>query len=976
MKKRNLLPGLALAALLALGFAGTAHANNYTGNCANYPNLTGGGTFDGNGNVDITDSSCTLPQAVTATGHVHINATGAISSSSNIQGNGEVTLSGTSVNVKDVVSTGNRLKITATSGDLETQAVTANGEYIQVLAPAGKITINGVVTGTNLVEIFKARDDVGLKGGAMNNGGDVRIFAHTSGSSGSAFAIGSSSGNGATFIKTNGVTSGTIYISNGTSTGGINYSGSDKLQVRATGGQAGTIVLDGGSSNKITLTDDMNADGASGQSSGGILLFAPEVISNGATLSANSPGHHVGNISLTTNKVTVNSGGLTLNINGDGSFPDFVNLSITPVDSWTVTGSDNPAAFVTYGSFTSSSNSLEISGGGTLTINADGNGNGLKIWGNSLTLKPATTAISQQGGWNGVSILAWDGASTRSTLTLGGNIAVHENTTSTGQGRNQIQVDGTSIVQVFSGVVQLDGSGKNDGDGSDVYVTPNAGSLRLGGIGGNNITLTADGGPTGGKGGNITAGTGGTLTLSLDDGAAMDVSGLGGNGEGGTITVDADKVNTTGIGSAFIYADSHGSGFAGTVYLLHRSDSTDMVLNNVLISTSGAADGDGSGHDITITSASGISLDGTQLRSNGSGTGNAFGGTINIYSSAQIHPDTATIVATGAENGDGGAVVISNAASFDVNKVILVDGGSSLSPTHFDGSISLNGPTCQQWKTGYSPWPKTYWSCAHTTPDGFDSEPADFAGGTLLNNLSTLDGKAQLYVFASIDDLNAFFVAAGAPNFNGGTFRAGTADPTATIYSSIVYEANTSHLDATTAHELGHALDLALGGTFAQSASSSTYDTAWAKRDFFYLDYTDLAGLNRRDPCVATTVPAPFANFAAICPGGTVDPNYSTMRNSQILQQLSLDATYIFTRNQLDLSWGELYANQFALAAYENGLPLANRHYTNADAVIAAGYFKCTAAWAAAVFGGTSTPPASPTGQSCGVDVPNSYEPG
>ncbi|RTL42775.1 MAG: hypothetical protein EKK48_12380 [Candidatus Melainabacteria bacterium] len=794
MKIRNLLPGFALAALLALGITGTAHANDYTGNCANFPNLTGGGTFDGHGDVDISDTgTCSLPQAVTATGHVHITASGSISTSTTIQGAGEVTLSGTSVNVKDVVSTGNRLKIIATSGDIDTQAVTANGEYIQVLAPSGKITINGAVTGHNLTEIFKASDDVGLKGGATNNGGDVRVFAHTSGSSNTAFEIGSSSSNGVTFINTNGVGSGTIYISNGVSTGGINYSGSDKLQVRASGTHAGTIVLDGGSTNKITLADDMNANGSAGQSSGGILLFAPEVISNGATLSANSPGHHVGNISLTTNKVTINSAGLNLEINGDGSFPDFVNLSITPVGSWSVTGSDDPAAFVTFGPFTSSPNTLSITGTGLFYISADGYGNGLKIWGNSLTINPGATLISQVGGWNAIALSAWDGASTLSALTLAGSIEIHENTGAPGEGRNLIEVDAVSINTLTSRVL-LDASGTSGGDGSNITIAPTQGAISFGDSG-SNFSLNANGSSTGGDAGTIYAGSGSdSLTLVINDGEAITASGLANNGNGGFIYVAGAFVSSTGN----IRADANGSGTGGNVTIDQTDLGDVMTLSGAVISASAASDGSGNGGNITINGMYSADLSTTLIKALGSSNGNGgLGGTVIV-------------------NLAGG----SGTDPLNVNASIFVSGDTaSLSTTDFDGSISLNGTTCQQWVTKKA-WPATYWDCVNPTSPTLTPNAADVvaAASALQSTLTTNPGRLkdanhQIYIFANPAAMNSFFGTGLSPDEAvGQTF------PPAHVGAVFVQDGfgNTNmYMSQTILHELGHALDYIWGNPYS-----------------------------------------------------------------------------------------------------------------------------------------------------------------
>ncbi len=344
------------------------------------------------------------PSAIQASGYVHISVSGTLSASSIIQGNGDVAISASTLNLAEVKSTGNKVYMTATGGNVTTGPITANGDSIQVIADSGTIKVNGAVTGTNLTQIFRAKGNISLQN-VDNSNGDVRIFANQTASA-TTFNVGSGTTNGATYIHNNGSSGYTTYISNGPGAGGITVSSSTGLQVNASSGPTGTIILDGKANGKVTLSSNITVDGAAG--SGSISIFAPEVIANGATLNANSPGQQVGGIALTTNKITDNSG-LILNINGNGPFSGFVNLSITPVDSWSVTASSNPAQPITFGAFTGSSNPLTITGSGDFEINANGNNNGLKIWGPSLTISTASTKITQQGGGNGIAISAWDG---------------------------------------------------------------------------------------------------------------------------------------------------------------------------------------------------------------------------------------------------------------------------------------------------------------------------------------------------------------------------------------------------------------------------------------------------------------------------------------------------------------------------------------------------------------------------------------
>ena len=146
-------------------------------------------------------------------------------------------------------------------------------------------------------------------------------------------------------------------------------------------------------------------------------------------------------------------------------------------------------------------------------------------------------------------------------------------------------------------------------------------------------------------------------------------------------------------------------------------------------------------------------------------------------------------------------------------------------------------------------------------------------------------------------------------------------------------------------------------------------------RDFFYLDFTDTAGIDRRDPCAdGPVVRAPFSDFPGICTSSGIAPAYANWSNSKIAQVAN--TPYIFTRTPQDNSWSELHANAFAYAAIDSGLPELERSYPNADHLIEVGYFGCTVTWGAAALAGAVPPSSSPSELNCGTAVPTSYAPG
>ena len=676
MKKRNLLSGFAVAALLALGITGTAHANTYL-SCANFNNNN---PTAPSGDVVVNNTgACSLNAVNISTGSFTVDSSGTVTASS-VQASTSVTLksSGGGVTATNITATNGAVYLSAgaSTGDVTATTITGTGGTIQVLAPGGSITINGTVTGTNTTQVFKAKTNVGLKGDVTNNGtGDIRIFASSNGGS-TPFAIGSSTSNGVTSIKNNGSNGGNIYISNGSSTGGITYAGDaapGKLQSQGSSGPAGIIILDGGSNNKITLSGDLNANGSTGQRSGGVLLFATEIITNNATISANAPNQQVGSIALTTNKITNNSG-LVLNINGDGQFNGYVDLSITPVGSWTVTASPTPSTPITFGPFTSSTNPLTITGAsGDFTINANGNNNGLKIWGPSLTITTKSTKITQQGGGNGIYLSAWDGASTTSNLTLTGDVQIKENTTGANQAANLIQIDPASITALTHNVL-LDASGTGGGDGSNINLYVTSGALSLGDSS-TDFQLKADGSSTGGKGGIVNV-FGGQAAFTIKSGTAVTASAQGGNGDAGYIDIESLTISN-GSGASSINANAKGTGNGDISYpnvkIIAGSSGTLSLgtgAGKLQLSANGS-DGTGNGGSIELANFTAVTLSSDISVSAGTGGGNGQGGTISIhdFGNFQVVAGAAPkLTADGHGTGKAGMITI---LALNSNTIVL-----------------------------------------------------------------------------------------------------------------------------------------------------------------------------------------------------------------------------------------------------------------------------------------------------------------
>ncbi|CAN5426703.1 hypothetical protein BH10CYA1_BH10CYA1_59470 [soil metagenome] len=1090
MKKRNLLSGLLLAVGLTLGIAGTAHANTFS-SCTKFNNNDPAAPT---GDVTITNSgACSLSNPALGSGlnSLTVTSTGAITTSTAISTPGAISLTGTAVTTNNVTSTGNSVYLDATTGAVTAANITGNGSSIQVMAPGGKITVTGTVSGNNLTQIYSAKTTIKLQ--AVNNAnGDVRIFAQQGGGS-TVFKVGASTTNSVMSINNNSTSGGgrNIYISNGAGSGGINYNGANLLQVKGSGSAAaGSVILDGKAAGNVTLTGSISADGTGGPS-GVIEIYAPQVISNGTTtLSASAPGQNVGYINLVTGAITVNAGALNLNINGNGPFTAYTDLSLFPVGSHTVMASTDPNTPITFGPYAPSAKPLAITGAGTLTINANGNTNGMKIYGYPLTLT-AKTRINQKGSGNSIDISGSDGTNNLSTITFGGDIQVHENTGAASDGQGMIALAATSISGVSKNVL-LDASGAagTGGDGSNINLTTSSGALSLGDTA-TDIALNANGSTTGGKGGIINV-FGGTTAVTIKSGNAVVASAQGGNGDAGYIDIESTSIsngsgasfvnadakgtgngdisypnikivassgtlnlgtgagklllsasgsdgkgnggsielanlqavtlanalsvsagtNATGngmggtlnfhdlggftvTGSPTVTADSHGTGLPGNITITSFG-SNPMTLNNATISASGDIAGGGSGGNINISNAGPITVDGATLKANGTGAGNAFGGSIQITTpigsgnAVDLSQASTLISATGATNGAGGNVIISNSKEFDVNTVVNVDAGSgTLANTGiFAGIIQLNNVPCRQWHTGYD-YPVAYWNC---TPNNTSHEQVPAATAFALTGLKTrlTTNSNVLYVFTNAASLSQYFAAGPSSPVSGGfTFNLLANGTTTTKIYVNVFENGTigdnlSHaytdaqLSEVAGHELGHLVNI----TFSGGVVPPAY-TAYAYRDFYNLDYVlDTTVMPNapilRKPCATTyygngtpvSDAPPFlgitniSNGHPVCVGGVLNPaDYPNLHENSFvlanLEGLLLTAAY------------EIKAQAFThqLLGTQGARPMFDAVIDRSTPLLLGGtYFGCIKAWATAELSNLNGPATVP--DSCGVLEP------
>ncbi len=465
------------------------------------------------------------------------------------------------------------------------------------------------------------------------------------------------------------------------------------------------------------------------------------------------------------------------------------------------------------------------------------------------------------------------------------------------------------------------------------------------------------------------------------------------NGDAGDINILADKVRNAADAVVELKANAESNGKGGNITFIF--DSGRLVLDNIAGGMSLSANSaDGDGGVITVE--------------------NENNGRVEITDDAVTQP---VVTATGSGDGKGGRFRVKKITSFnpttslDVYELIKVDGGQNLAQTDFDGEISLNGVTCQQWRLG-SAWPRSYWDCANPSADRA-SVPnnailGDFADSRVpalkaqLGNSNT--NTVRLYLFDSRTALNTFFHDQVTGNIGGATSRSPNNKH---IYVSVFLKIGQStrtakQIGEASAHEIGHAIDIVSNYPSAPSLNAA-YST-YIQNDFLYLDYT-FVGLSdassvRRDPCLpdlTSGVSGPFLGIndpttnAPFCDPNTfqIEPQYAGWLNSRIAQHVSPPAIFSLDEANAELSypggWAEIHSQVYAYRNYDvlNQVSPGQSNLRTANSILANGTFACAQAWSIAENSGIATPP-SPTPSSgpsqnsrfCDQVIPGWYSPG
>lgn len=595
----------------------------------------------------------------------------------------------------------------------------------------------------------------------------------------------------------------------------------------------------------------------------------------------------------------------------------------------------------------------------------------------------------------------------------------------TGGLTHSVVIEADTINYAGTSVVTANGSGQDSNDPGAVLVqgyTSGTTKVQFIGAAGAQISLGADGDHTYTQvyadaisfaTGAVTLHSQGTTDHSVyltnvDDTSTSDnltvtsgsllADASGKAGAGGTVSVDVyaavlngDSITLNANGPAT------GDGNGGTINF--NANSTVMgATSKGLLTANAAATGNGAastsaisfypGSDVVLGSANGefaLSANGGNVSGNaGSITVNSGSGTVTVDVPTTQPTTVVSAIATGSSGLGGNVSINKYSTRFDINASIKVDASPAESPSNFNGSMTLNGVLCQQYKTGFAPstWPLVYWDCTSATPDGIQRT---FATNYLTTSLQTLmdDSSVTMYTLNSLGDYNSVFKPEKALPLNavGATFEIPS---TPSGYTTVFgLSSNSTRKTELAGHEFGHAIDDANALAGVENSASNDHKK-YSINDYLYLDYSNISSTEMastyRDPCSPGTSPAPFAGVIdlttneLICNGTTLNPdgNYGNLTNSGILNKAD---AHIFTANSAG-AWAELYAQAFAYAdyGYMNIGTVSNLYDQTADGVFYNGYMNCAEKWGAALAGGQSVPPTSASAY-CSATLP-AWSPG
>lgn len=948
-------------------------------------------TFESGNNVDLDATGEITVKTITAEYDIDIDTTDNVTlDSEEVQtsNNGNITIDGADIESGEIYAPGGHIKIVGdnfTTADkklssrYEIDIQTEDGDvdmgtgnletqdwYIHV--KADNITVGDVKVENAGHIVLLAQEDLSVKDidGANPPSGNynynIDLQVNKGASSATTFEIGTTGTNAVKSITAHPLgnpatyANGVIFVRN--NKGNITISDNSAITASGANGRGNYLFLEAKDGTLTIPGTNALASNGTGSNGGGAISLQADTINfgAGAEVSASQTSTTGTLHGVTIAAETVNHNGLTLKGNGDG-YDQYStgHVHLLPKDSVTVTDNESPTSSSIYGTINySQTGDITYTGNGELKIEANGGDN------NRVYVYATKSTFSGSGAVN--------------IESMGGeNHIIQFGTNGSHTGSN-----GTYFLG--SGAVTLNATAEDGGNGGDIsfYVDKLKVDAPV-------FTLDANG-PSQGNG------DGGTVYVGTTNGFEQNASTVA------TITADAAS---NGTGDA-VYSDL--TGYDPKAITLWAGPSTVLKLGTdsgqvTLSAKGGSSGGRGgaaviSGYSVELRTDDAVHVEAQS--GNGDGGGFLSWANISAIGSGLNGP---VIDAQGHGTGEGGKVQSYRAleVSFDVHKLIKVDGGDSIQTSDFHGSITLNNVTCRQWKNTHT-WPATHWNCTGNDPE----EDEDLVPDTVAYNLYTVDGlttfetnKVVISVFTNATDMGYWFsltpnTAAGGytikdtgwdhiyvnPFLNGTRGKSGE-----TITYSEVQMAEVA------AHEMGHAMDIirTTGGVFQ---SHSTAYNSYVLRDLHDLDFVWDATLPTpafipREPCQATqfhngsfsTEAPPFVNVTnlhttnAVCVSGALNTTdfAGTWSNSQVLNAIEAG----FWSSDPNQHWHEPYAHTFG---HQNvGTQGARPMY---DEVLDQGYFVCIKAWADALLDGNTTPSPTPNGWSgsCGT-APGGYTP-
>jgi len=802
--------------------ASTANGVNTTINTSNTtsggqdPNFVVGGVFITNGNVGSTTaqikvtnaSNINVAASASRSGLIYLDArngtitlpTGALSSTGPAgQPAGQIILmAGTLKTVNNTVitasqttaaiSTNHGVIVAASNitvagagglkvnGDGNGIAGSPSTAYAQVI-PTGGISVSSSAFTSNNVNTMLWTPSLittaGTNGPVTVSGtGAFTLTANGDYSRAAVYAYPITFSNAAVTISSKGATSHLVDLAyNGTKTGtnGLTLSGTGAVSIDASGSAANdsggniNVFVDQATINATVPSLTIKADGK-GTGNGGIVAFQPTKL-----------------VSLAAPTVNVSANGAS----GSVTF--------------------NPTTSTAWGDASITST--------TLNLNADGP--------TSATGNAGTIFFAAANSTFGASTkMKFSAIGPTSGSGNGGNITVFPGNVS----------GGTFKLGTNAGNLQvLANAGSTGGNGGTINVNPFPGSISIETA--NALSAAAStGGAANSKGGSVTLIANPSLSVvSSVSGAAVNVDGKG-TGDGGTIKIWANGTLNLGSdpGSLFLSAKATGTGNGGRIEIQYI---TQLTISDLSVEAGIQAGSNGKGGTIDIENIGSLTVNSSVIRAMGRGDGE--GGHVTLNATLPVNIVTLSVDASAGSSGtgQGGFATVSSATGnpgvgIRPNVIFNVNAGDLSPVTIQAGTVSLNGVSCIQWKTGTgtgsTSWPKAYWNCAHAVPESYETAVPNAVLGIPVSFRNLLGThEVPMYIFQFTTNFESFFKGETAENVLG---TSSITTPYAVIFEYSGGDNFTSALPASMMHELGHLVDAFTIPPFASDVTA--YQTA------------------------------------------------------------------------------------------------------------------------------------------------------